>query len=871
MEEGRCSLSGFLPLPLILSLSSPNPAFALRPFDFTQGRPCSGQALRDLSMVEKKASDLAGLEEALQDPVQAAQRLANDFLGLAPTLAHPTGLEEPTPEKLIKDLEGTVAAYDLAMEEDPRLAAGFKVDHLDVVDRIEEIAEVKPSGKAILTVLPRARLMHPLKREDRETLLRLLKEPDLRSTELGDVYDDNWPQGNQQVRLLLKPVLGRYPTLKFSVTQETDDKGLPKWGRVILIYSRRAEEEYYANGKSKYIDIEIEQASSDPTVQGNGKRYRLFVREATKIRLRPIGSTERCSPILEERTTHEVGQILPLLEQLLDTQKVKNLLAVHNAAGAEEGVERFLSQDLAGLFSLLRKKTPWSITLKSANGKELFSFGMTDRRAGRAHLPASFLRSYIKDTPSLSDRRFNVTVHFRGRRRYLAEVVVQGAAGAEEDAVSSGEQRSTAIRQLHDLSLRIVRKWKDSEPERRILVADQMVSLKEAEKILSENPTSALLGPRSHYGTSLSLPPLGSGITLVDDLTNEELTEQLRIFEGKIYAAGAEEGPSRVFYDLVKVEKFFKNLANIVVFGGSEQPANFQEALQSHVAHPPGLMESGLTAGKVAYLLTSGWEVPNQLTDGQKTLLVWAPLVLEVMHARQVKHQPWVGGPLVEEFLRLKGEVSYREGWPLEDYHQQLISYRWEPTGEACRGFIDRAITIFTPSTGLEESLQQANGLLVLDGEMARALSDVPDAQGGMLIAPEAGVPDRIPTVFADDNMKHLEAEAILPWLKVGPTAEKVIQALPDGIRPGDLVVLEREEGLTPDRVKQWMVQHLGRTDSLPRALIADSNEFGTIPVVALRSIADPSNETIPEVVILHVPDQLQMESGQTADLIVWG
>ncbi len=88
--------SRFLAFPLIasLTLSVPFSAFALRPFDFTQGRPCSGQALRDLSMVEKKASDLAGLEEALQDPVQAAQRLANDFLGLAPTPVPTAGAEE---------------------------------------------------------------------------------------------------------------------------------------------------------------------------------------------------------------------------------------------------------------------------------------------------------------------------------------------------------------------------------------------------------------------------------------------------------------------------------------------------------------------------------------------------------------------------------------------------------------------------------------------------------------------------------------------------------------------------------------------------------------------------------------------------------
>lgn len=68
----------FLAVSFILSLSSPNPALALR----------------DLSALGKK-DRATGLEEALRNPVKAIRRFANDFfLGLAPTSAQPAGAEE---------------------------------------------------------------------------------------------------------------------------------------------------------------------------------------------------------------------------------------------------------------------------------------------------------------------------------------------------------------------------------------------------------------------------------------------------------------------------------------------------------------------------------------------------------------------------------------------------------------------------------------------------------------------------------------------------------------------------------------------------------------------------------------------------------
>ena len=160
----------------------------------------------------------------------------------------------------------------------------------------------------------------------------------------------------------------------------------------------------------------------------------------------------------------------------------------------------------------------------------------------------------------------------------------------------------------------------------------------------------------------------------------------------------------------------------------------------------------------------------------------------------------------------------------------------------------------------------EVSGRALLDSEQVRALGF--QAARALLIWEEAHAVEGNHVIFADQRLTNPAAEKLLPWLKVGTTAEEVVaKSKKLNARVGDLVVLQMDQGVSREAVEKLMAAYFPESGDRARAVIGDQARVEGLSVFAFQLLA--TERGLPSVVVLSVAVRLKDEQGNSYTLVL--
>lgn len=242
------------------------------------------------------------------------------------------------------------------------------------------------------------------------------------------------------------------------------------------------------------------------------------------------------------------------------------------------------------------------------------------------------------------------------------------------------------------------------------------------------------------------------------------------------------------------------------------------------------------------------------------------PILVELAH-----HSRYAS--VQEAILRFSQRLSGPKQWSIEYALDQNPHAAHQIISEVqIAAGLEEAGLRYVGRPEVQKALEAAAGRLRLNAEMARQLSGIQSAFGGLLLTRNAtGGAVRSGRFIMDRDLSNAELESAALVIKPGSTPGDVLQALADlKARAGDLVVFEEGENLPrdPTWIRGLMRERLGSAASLPRVVVGNRGQVGAMRAVAFELLVD--GEGIPDVVFLGAAVTFKDRFDQRYSLVVW-
>ncbi len=198
----------------------------------------------------------------------------------------------------------------------------------------------------------------------------------------------------------------------------------------------------------------------------------------------------------------------------------------------------------------------------------------------------------------------------------------------------------------------------------------------------------------------------------------------------------------------------------------------------------------------------------------------------------------------------------------LKKYH--VLRRRASGQEEAVR----QAAHAYLAQPGVLEQLDAAGGSVLLNSAAARRLHPAAMAATLTRAGAPAGVEEPPGLVLSDSNLIPQRNPALrnLAMVPLGSSWQDVENAIQQA-SPFDLILVEKEAGLSPEVVAAALSQAFGQGPSA-RAVLADPQQIELISAQALYEVW--TDQSLPKVVALGIFLQIQTKAGETFNLAIW-